>query len=152
MKLLQNNVLGRNKLNYFEATQVLGGLAQILIWGSEIAKGGTWSFGIKGGTYESQSCHIYIYTWVCNVSWIYKHINKFHFSTNLPTSPFLGEKCTMFLKNKQNSNSHSFCKVGEIQLWLIKTTCFTYLILILIQQYKIRLITAQCVTCSTKLG
>ena len=48
MKLLQNNVLERNKLNCFEATQVLGGLAQILIWGSEIAKGETWSFGIKG--------------------------------------------------------------------------------------------------------
>ena len=57
MKLLQNNVLGGNKLNYFKATQVLGGLTQILLWGSEIAKGptryikgGTWSFGIKGGT------------------------------------------------------------------------------------------------------
>ena len=48
MKLLQNNGLGRNKLNCFKATQVLGGLAQILIWGSKIAKGGTWSFGIKG--------------------------------------------------------------------------------------------------------
>ena len=48
MKLLQNNGLGRNKLNCLEAMQVLGGLAQILIWGSEIAKGGTWSFGIKG--------------------------------------------------------------------------------------------------------
>ena len=60
MKLLQNNVLGRNKLNCFKATQVLGSLAQILIWGSEIAKGGTWSFGIKvgpkvlGGGYEPQ--------------------------------------------------------------------------------------------------
>ena len=28
---------------------MFGGLAQILIWGSEIAKGGTWSLGIKGG-------------------------------------------------------------------------------------------------------
>ena len=37
MKLLQNNVLGDNKLNCFKATQVLGGLTQILIWGSEIA-------------------------------------------------------------------------------------------------------------------
>ena len=59
MKLLQNNVLGRNKLNCFEAMQVLKGLAQIFIWGSEIAKGGTWSFGIKGvpkfrGAYEPQ--------------------------------------------------------------------------------------------------
>ena len=34
MKLLQNNVLGGNKLNCFKATQVLGGLTQILIWGS----------------------------------------------------------------------------------------------------------------------
>ena len=39
MKLLQNNVLGGNKLNCFKATQVLGVLTQILIWGSEIAKG-----------------------------------------------------------------------------------------------------------------
>ena len=41
MKLLQNNVLGGNKLNCFKATQVLGGLTQILIWGLEIAKGPT---------------------------------------------------------------------------------------------------------------
>ena len=47
MKLLQSNVLGGNKLNCFETTQVLGGLTQILIWGSETAKGPTrW---IKGG-------------------------------------------------------------------------------------------------------
>ena len=49
--------------------QVLEGLTQILIWGSEIAQGptrkikGTWSFGIKGGpkilggTYEPHWCH-----------------------------------------------------------------------------------------------
>ena len=30
-----------NKLNCFKATQVLGGPTQILIWGSEIAKGPT---------------------------------------------------------------------------------------------------------------
>ena len=48
MELLQNNGLGRNKLNCFETMQVWGGLAQILTWGSEIAKGGTWSFGFKG--------------------------------------------------------------------------------------------------------
>ena len=59
MKLLQNNGLGRNKLNCFEAMQVLGGLAQILIWRSEIVKGGTWSFGkggpkILAGAYEPQ--------------------------------------------------------------------------------------------------
>ena len=41
MKLLQSNVLGGNKLNFFKAMQVLGGLTQILIWGSEIAKGPT---------------------------------------------------------------------------------------------------------------
>ena len=41
MKLLQNNVLGGNKLNYFKATQMLGGLTQILIWGSKLAKGPT---------------------------------------------------------------------------------------------------------------
>ena len=39
MKLLQNNVLGGNKLNCFKATQVLEGLTQILTWGCEIAKG-----------------------------------------------------------------------------------------------------------------
>ena len=38
MKLLQNNVLGGNKLICFKATQVLGGLTQILIWGSKIAQ------------------------------------------------------------------------------------------------------------------
>ena len=41
MKLLQSNVLGGNKWNCFKATQVLGGPTQILIWGSEIAKGPT---------------------------------------------------------------------------------------------------------------
>ena len=41
MKLLQNNVLGGNKLNYFKAMQMLGGLTQILILVSEIAKGPT---------------------------------------------------------------------------------------------------------------
>ena len=49
----------------------------------------------------------------------------------LPTSLFFGEKCTLphFLKNKQNSNLYSLCNVGEMQLWLIKTNCFTYLLL-----------------------
>ena len=41
MKLPRSNVLGGNKLNCFKATQVLGGPTQILIWGSEIAKGPT---------------------------------------------------------------------------------------------------------------
>ena len=40
-------MLGGNKLNCFKATLVLGGLPQILIWGSEIAKGPTRS--IKWG-------------------------------------------------------------------------------------------------------
>ena len=37
MKLLQNNVLGGNKLNCFKAMQVLRGPTQILIWASKIA-------------------------------------------------------------------------------------------------------------------
>ena len=41
MKLLENSVLGGHKLNCFKAMQVLGDLTQILIWGSEIAKGPT---------------------------------------------------------------------------------------------------------------
>ena len=41
MKLLQNSVLGGNKLNCFKAMQVLGGITQIVIWGSKIAKGPT---------------------------------------------------------------------------------------------------------------
>ena len=42
MLLLQTDVLGGNKLNCFKATQVLGGLTQILIWGSgfPIVEGG----------------------------------------------------------------------------------------------------------------
>ena len=45
MNLLQNNVLGGNKLNYFKAMLVLGGPTHILIWeGYEIAKS-----PIKGG-------------------------------------------------------------------------------------------------------
>ena len=47
MKLLQNNVLGGNKLNCFKTVQVLGGLTQILILGLEITKGPTRQ--IKGG-------------------------------------------------------------------------------------------------------
>ena len=41
MKLLQSNVLGGNKLNYFKTMQVLGGPIETLIWGSEIAEGPT---------------------------------------------------------------------------------------------------------------
>ena len=49
----------------------------------------------------------------------------------LATSSFFWKKSTLphFLKNKQNSNPHPFCKAGETQLWLIKTTCFTYSLL-----------------------
>ena len=41
MNLLQNNVLGGNKLNCLKAMQVLGGPTHILICGSEIAKSPT---------------------------------------------------------------------------------------------------------------
>ena len=41
MKLLQNNVLGDNKLNCFRAMQVLKGPTHILIWGSEVTKSPT---------------------------------------------------------------------------------------------------------------
>ena len=41
MKVLQNSVLGGNKLNCFKATQVLWGPTQILIWRFEIAKNAT---------------------------------------------------------------------------------------------------------------
>ena len=47
MLLLETNVLGGKKLNCFKAMQVLVGPTQILIWGSEIAKGPTRY--IKGG-------------------------------------------------------------------------------------------------------
>ena len=48
MLLLQTDVLGGNKLNFFNAMQVLlGGPTQILIWGCRIAKGATRS--IKRG-------------------------------------------------------------------------------------------------------
>ena len=58
-------------------------------------------------------------------------ISNLHSSTILLASPFFGEKCSLshFLENKHNSNPHTLCKVGVIQPWLIKTTCFTYLLL-----------------------
>ena len=45
--------------------------------------------------------------------------------------PFWGGKSTIFrfFENKQNSNPHPLCNVGEIKPWLIKTTCFSYLVL-----------------------
>ena len=88
-----------------------------------------------------KTCYFYVYTLDCNVSSIYKHKD---WQVNISYSPsvtficllyyqplpFL-ERCALphFLKNKQNTNSHPFCKVVDIQLWLIKTTCFTYLLL-----------------------
>ena len=56
-------------------------------------------------------------------------VTNVHSSTVLPTFPFFVEQNTLphFLKNKQNSNPQPFCNMGEIQLWLIKTICFTYL-------------------------
>ena len=41
MKLLQNNVLGGNKLNCYKAMHVLGGPTRILIRGSKIAESPT---------------------------------------------------------------------------------------------------------------
>ena len=52
MKLLQNNVLGGNKLNCFKAMPSVRGFYTNIDWGSKIAKGpkgGTWSFGITRG-------------------------------------------------------------------------------------------------------
>ena len=45
--------------------------------------------------------------------------------------PLFGVNCTLahFLENKRNSNPHTLCKVGQIQLQLIKTFCFIYLLL-----------------------
>ena len=74
------------------------------------------------------------YTPNCNVSWIYKTQRLatiisysplgtfFYYFTNLS---FFGEKWNLprFFKNKQNSNPYLLCKVGKIQLPLIKTTC-----------------------------
>ena len=53
-------------------------------------------------------------------------------------SPLFYQPFSFFVekKNKQNSNPHPFYKVGKIQLWLIKSTCLTCLLLILIQQYE----------------
>ena len=95
-------------------------------------------------TYSQKLCYalkliILIYTLDCNVFGIYKQklakvIGYFLLtpsSTILPTPPFPGEKLILphFLENKQNLNSHPLCKVGDIQLWLIQTTCFRYLLL-----------------------
>ena len=105
------------------------------------------NLGISKIWVYNKTCYFYIYTW--DVSWIYKHkdqqvnISYSPSATFIPLLfyqllPFFGGKCTLvhFLKNKQKSNSHTFCKVGKIQLWFIKTTCFTYLLLILIPQYE----------------
>ena len=55
---------------------------------------------------------------------------------NIPILPPPPPSPHHFLKNKKNFYSHPFRKVGEIQLRLIKTTCFTHFLLILIQQYE----------------
>ena len=76
----------------------------------------------------------------CNGSWIYKHkdISNNHnllSISNLPPLfyqhlPLLGEMYPpSLLENKKNSSPHLLCSMREIQLWLIKTTCFTYLLL-----------------------
>ena len=53
MLLLQTDELGGNKLNCFKATQVLRGLTQILMWGSEIAIFFTWQYILSLGIYMS---------------------------------------------------------------------------------------------------
>ena len=57
-------------------------------------------------------------------------LSNLHSSTILLKSPFFRKNYTLsdFLEIKQNSNFHTFCKVGEIQP-LIKSTGFTYLLL-----------------------
>ena len=42
----------------------------------------------------------------------------------------------LFFEKNQKSNLYPFCKMGELQLWLMKTTYFTYLLLMLIQYYQ----------------
>ena len=37
--------------------------------------------------------------------------------------------CPHFFENKQNWSPHPLCSMGEIQLWLTKTSSFTYLLL-----------------------
>ena len=63
-----------------------------------------------------------------------KNKHKLISLSNLPSFslPFLGKMyppTPHFLENKQSSNPHLLCNVGYIQLLLIKTTCFTYLLL-----------------------
>ena len=59
MKLLQNNVLEGNKLSCFKASQVLGGPTQILISGSEIAKGPTrWIKGVRGALVSREDLNL----------------------------------------------------------------------------------------------
>ena len=58
----------------------------------------------------------------------YSPLTFLYYFTNL--SLFWGKMYPLpFSENKLNSNPHSPCNVGEMQLWLIKTNCFTYLLL-----------------------
>ena len=75
----------------------------------------------------NKTFYFYICTWDCNVSSIYRDKDQ---QVNIipPQQPsflyyfsnfsIFREKCTLphFLKNKHNSSSHPFYKVGEIQL------------------------------------
>ena len=54
-------------------------------------------------------------------TFLYYFTNLFLFRSKMYPPPFL--------ENKQNFNPHCLCNVGEIQLWLIKTICFIYLLL-----------------------
>ena len=116
---------------------------------TEIETSNVWNIYIYIYIYISKiwvcykNCYFYIYTWDCNVSWIDKHKDQQVSISYSPSAILIPLHFTdfslswkklypllHFLKNKQNSNSHPFCKVGEIQLRLIKIICFTYLLLI----------------------
>ena len=99
------------------------------------------TFSQKLGYILIKTCHfcIYIYIpWVVKfLGFINTKINNKHqllFVGNLlllfyePIS-FWAENVPKFLENKQNFNPHLICIEGEIQLWLIKITCFKYFLL-----------------------
>ena len=81
-----------------------------------------------------KTCYSCIYLGLINTKISNKY--KLNSLTNLPvlfyqllTFWVKNVPSLFFLENKQNSNPYPLCKVGETQLWLIKTTCFTYLLL-----------------------
>ena len=76
MKLLQSNVLGYAKLNCFKAMQVLGGPTQILIWGSEIAKGPTSPCIVGGGMVTLKYSFAHMTFWV-DIALIVKNLDGF---------------------------------------------------------------------------